>query len=55
VSVGCEAVLFSFYAPEGGDYIFSFTIEEARVVAAGGEIDPAMEWWKTAPDLWLKP
>lgn len=41
---------FSFYAPDGGDYIFSFTLEEARVVAAGGEIDPPMEWWKRAPE-----
>jgi len=26
------------------------TLEEARVVAAGGEFDPEMEWWKTAPE-----
>jgi hypothetical protein len=41
---------FSFYAPDGGDYIFSFTLDEARIVANGGTIDPALEYWKEAPD-----
>lgn len=43
---------FSFYAPDGGDYIFSFTLDEARVVANGGAIQPTLEWWKEAPGFW---
>lgn len=41
---------FSYYAPDGSDYIFSFTLEEARVVANGGVIDPPLEYWKQSPD-----
>jgi hypothetical protein len=40
---------FSFYAKDGGDYIFSFTLDEARLVASGGSIDPPLEYWKEAP------
>ncbi len=42
---------FSFYAPDGGDYIFSLSVEEARVVAEGGSIDPPLKYWKKAP-IW---
>lgn len=41
---------FSFYAPDGGDYIFSITLDDARIVAQGGIIDPTLEYWKKAPD-----
>ncbi|HZW09941.1 MAG TPA: hypothetical protein VFF69_08560 [Phycisphaerales bacterium] len=41
---------FSFYAPDGGDYIFSFSLEDARSVAEGGVINPQLEYWKQAPD-----
>lgn len=27
---------FSFYAPDGGNYLFSFTLDEAHAVARGG-------------------
>jgi hypothetical protein len=40
---------FSFYAPDGGDYIFSFSLEDARMVASGGTIDPPLEYWKETP------
>ena len=41
---------FSFYAPDGGDYIFSLTIDDVRRVAGGGAIDPPLEFWKKALD-----
>jgi hypothetical protein len=41
---------FSYYAPDGGDYIFWFTLEETRSVASGGTIDPPLEFWKKAPE-----
>lgn len=41
---------FSFYAPDGGDYIFDFTLDDARAVAEGGSIDPPLRYWKQAPD-----
>jgi len=37
---------FSYYAPDGGDYIFSFTLDDARLVHAGGTIDPVLDYWK---------
>lgn len=43
------AFYFSYYAPDGGDYIFWFTQAEALVVAAGGSIDPELEYWKKSP------
>jgi len=44
-----ERFAFSFYASDGGDYIFQFTVEDARVVAKGGTIEPRLEYWKQAP------
>jgi hypothetical protein len=40
----------SFYAPDGGDYIFSMSIEDVRIVAAGGSMSPSLERWKDAPE-----
>ena len=42
---------FSYYAPDGGDYIFTFTLEDARRVVGGEAFDPPLEYWKNAPPL----
>jgi hypothetical protein len=42
---------FSFYAPDGGDYLFTFSVDDARLVAAGGAIEPQLTYWKAAPPL----
>jgi len=40
---------FSFYAPDGGDYIFKITLEEADLVCKGVAIDPKLTYWKQSP------
>lgn len=44
------AFYFSYLAPDGGDYIFSFLLDDAKKVASGGSIDPPLVFWKQAPD-----
>lgn len=46
-----QAFAFSFYAPDGGDYIFRMSLDEARGVAAGERFDPVLTYWKRAPPL----
>ena len=40
---------FSYYSPDGGDYIFCITLEQALTVAAGGSVDLRGEYWKRSP------
>jgi len=44
------AFYFSYYAPDGHDYIFSFSLSDAVSVAGGGVIDPLLTYWKPSPD-----
>lgn len=47
--VGPPAFYFSFYAPDGNDYIFSMTFEDVDLILDGKPFDPPLEYWKESP------
>lgn len=43
------AFWFSFYAPDGHQYIFKMTFSDVGRVLAGSPFDPPLEYWKPSP------
>jgi hypothetical protein len=44
-----EGFYFSYYAPNGGDYIFYLSFDDAARIALGEQLSPKLEYWKTSP------
>lgn len=44
-----EGFYFSYYAPNGGDYIFYLSFDDAARIAQGEQLSPKLEYWKTSP------
>ncbi len=46
---GPPGFYFSYYAPDGKDYIFRMSFEDVEQVANGGEFSPPLRYWKDSP------